>query len=103
MGKTVKDNPKRVDYVSIYSNAKLYYRRDTQGCIYNRYRFFICIKLLSREEFSQYAQHLHNALLVGDGNAQVGLARLLIDLHKAVDKFACGLWRLQGFAKPREK
>ena len=60
---------------------------------------FVTSQSLLVHQFAKQREHLHDGVLTTDGYLQVGLARLLVGLHDAIDQLLSGLSRLECFGQ----
>ena len=60
---------------------------------------FVTSQSLLVHQFAKQREHLHDGVLATDGYLQVGLTRLLVGLHDAIDQLLSGLSRLECFGQ----
>ena len=60
---------------------------------------FVTSQSLLVHQFAKQREHLHDGVLATDGYLQVGLARLLVGLHDAIDQLLSSLSRLECFGQ----
>ena len=60
---------------------------------------FVTSQSLLVHQFAKQREHLHDGVLATDGYLQVGLTRLLVSLHDAIDQLLSSLSRLECFGQ----
>lgn len=60
---------------------------------------FVTSQSLLVHQFAKQREHLHDGVLATDGYLQVGLTRLLVGLHDAIDQLLSSLSRLECFGQ----
>ena len=74
-------------------------RKHPEGTVYAECPDFFTSQSLLVHQFTKQREHLHDGVLATDGYLQVGLARLLVGLHDAIDQLLSGLSRLECFSQ----
>ena len=74
-------------------------RNHPEGAVYAECPDFFTSQSLLVHQFTKQREHLNDGVLATDGYLQVGLARLLVGLHDAIDQLLSGLSRLECFGQ----